>query len=190
LTQLIDTDGSKLGIMWDRTDTRGKKVIDRYKTLTKELGLCNMMYGLIRHDILMKTGLFRNMIAPDNLITAELALYGTFAQIQEPLYIRRQNRAFESLEQMRKRHIRILCPDRADKMIHWSESRIFREVGNQYIKAVIKCPVLSLKEKILATAITISYFRRFHGTWWFGISQIESLLFSFYKKLVIDKSKF
>ncbi|MCP4107164.1 MAG: glycosyltransferase family 2 protein [Desulfobacteraceae bacterium] len=181
LTQLIDMDETPLGIMYDRFDTRRLKVIPRYKILAREIGVCNMMYGLIRREVLMKTPLFRNMIGPDNLIVTELSLYGTFAQIQEPLYIRRQNRSFESLEQMRERHLRVLCPERAEEMIHWPHSRLFREIGNEYLKAVITCPAISLTEKIHATLITLSYFRRFHGTWWFGLSHIESLLLRFWQ---------
>lgn len=47
---------------------------------------CASIYGLIRSRVLRKTGLFRNVIGPDNLLLAELSLMGEFLQLPLVLF--------------------------------------------------------------------------------------------------------
>jgi glycosyltransferase involved in cell wall biosynthesis len=47
---------------------------------------CASIYGLIRSRVLRKTGLFWNVIGPDNLLLAELSLMGEFFQIPLVLF--------------------------------------------------------------------------------------------------------
>jgi len=47
---------------------------------------CAGIYGLMRSHILRKTGLFRNVFGPDNLLLAELSLMGEFFQLPSTLF--------------------------------------------------------------------------------------------------------
>jgi len=54
------------------------------------VGAGDMVYGLIRIDALRRAGVFRPVIQPDRLLMVELALAGSFAQVPEALWFRRQ----------------------------------------------------------------------------------------------------
>lgn len=54
------------------------------------VGAGDMVYGLMRIDALRRTGVFRPVMQPDRLLMVELALAGSFAQVPEVLWFRRQ----------------------------------------------------------------------------------------------------
>jgi glycosyltransferase involved in cell wall biosynthesis len=53
-------------------------------------GAGDMVYGLMRADALERAGVFRPVIQPDRLLMVEMAIAGTFAQVPEVLWLRRQ----------------------------------------------------------------------------------------------------
>ena len=53
-------------------------------------GAGDMVYGLMRLPALRRAGVFRTVIQPDRLLMVELALAGSFAQVPEVLWLRRQ----------------------------------------------------------------------------------------------------
>ncbi len=61
----------------------------RFGRMTKRFHFCEPIYGLIRSDILRKTRLQLNYVNSDRTLLSELALYGPFHQIQEPLFYKR-----------------------------------------------------------------------------------------------------
>ncbi|MBI4180081.1 glycosyltransferase family 2 protein [bacterium] len=69
-----------------RLDTRGMGVSSRVSLVIWGMGSCGIIYGLHRTAALRKTGLFRRVICPDNLIIFELSLIGAMAFIPEPLF--------------------------------------------------------------------------------------------------------
>lgn len=50
----------------------------------------DMVYGLMRADAVRRAGVFRDVLCPDRLLIAELALQGEFRQTAEELWFRRQ----------------------------------------------------------------------------------------------------
>jgi hypothetical protein len=54
----------------------------------------NAIYGLFRAHELERAGVFRPVLAPDRQVLAEMALFGQFAQLQEPLWYREVAGAF------------------------------------------------------------------------------------------------
>jgi glycosyltransferase involved in cell wall biosynthesis len=54
------------------------------------VGVGDMVYGLVRLEALRRAGTFRPVIQPDRLLVLELALAGTFVQVPEVLWLRRQ----------------------------------------------------------------------------------------------------
>jgi len=54
------------------------------------VGAGDMVYGLMRIEALRRAGVFRPVIQPDRLLMVELALAGSFAQVPEALWFRRQ----------------------------------------------------------------------------------------------------
>lgn len=54
------------------------------------VGAGDMVYGLMRIEAIRRAGVFRSVLQPDRLLMVELALAGSFAQVPETLWFRRQ----------------------------------------------------------------------------------------------------
>jgi glycosyltransferase involved in cell wall biosynthesis len=64
----------------------------RFKSyLKKSGGECNAIFGIIRSSALKKTSLIKNFVGSDITLLAQLSLLGTFAEIQEELFYRRDH---------------------------------------------------------------------------------------------------
>jgi hypothetical protein len=72
------------------------------------VGAGDMVYGLMRADALARAGIFRRVLRPDRLLMAELTLSGSFHQVPEVLWFRRESTG-TSVE--RQRHTLVLPGD-------------------------------------------------------------------------------
>lgn len=59
---------------------------------------CEMTYGLIRTEVLRRTRLYQNYTDADRTLLCELALYGRFYEIPEPLFFKRYHPANQYLD--------------------------------------------------------------------------------------------
>jgi len=87
-------------------DTIGLNQIDRFKKTIQNRGYNEQIYGLIRKDILNKTGLYQKIIGPDLVLINELSLIGEFAHIEEPLLFIRKLLDYGSWEDYCKKHLK------------------------------------------------------------------------------------
>lgn len=62
---------------------------ERFRDLASHDHNCEATYGLVRSEILRKTKLQKNYTDSDRTLLSELALYGQFYEIQEPLFYKR-----------------------------------------------------------------------------------------------------
>lgn len=74
--------------MYEFEVARSTKPYKRFRDLAQDHTV-NMIYGLIRADILRQTQLQPNYPESDLVFLAELSLYGQFYQLSHPLYYRR-----------------------------------------------------------------------------------------------------
>jgi len=90
-TRSLEPDGHLGDVMSGQVDTRGMSQASRFRSVLWGLGsYAYPIYGIMRTDVLKKTGLARGPIGPDIVLLHELALLGTFAAVPEPLlYTRR-----------------------------------------------------------------------------------------------------
>jgi glycosyltransferase involved in cell wall biosynthesis len=88
-TKLIDATGKDLSDYADNLHLDLPRPADRFARVVNNLGLVNVIYGLIRTNPLRHTGLIRNFPSGDIPLIAELSLYGRFWEIQETLFYRR-----------------------------------------------------------------------------------------------------
>lgn len=60
----------------------------RFRAALRE-EFCTPMFGLIRADVLQRTGLHRNFYSSDKVLIAELSLHGHFSRVDDFLFYRR-----------------------------------------------------------------------------------------------------
>ena len=92
LTRRLDVDGSLLEKPARLFETAGMRTLDeRWPYVCREtVASGDMVYGLMRADAVRRAGVFRDVMCPDRLLIAELALQGEFQQVHEQLWFRRQ----------------------------------------------------------------------------------------------------
>jgi glycosyltransferase involved in cell wall biosynthesis len=73
--------------VFDTAGIRSRRTRMRRAILHMRAG--NMVYGLYRVGALHRAGVYRDVLVPDRLLFAELALYGQFAQVRQVLWFRR-----------------------------------------------------------------------------------------------------
>jgi glycosyltransferase involved in cell wall biosynthesis len=88
-TRLIDDAGQHVSDYEDDLDIRKRFAFRRVGAFAWRWDLCNPIYGLIRRDALMRTGLERPYVSGDVPLLFELALLGEFHEVPERLFLRR-----------------------------------------------------------------------------------------------------
>lgn len=104
-TVYIDVNDRPIQLTPDVLDTRGMGAVERFIKVMWELNWCNLVYGLFRASVLRNINLTKKLLAADLVFVAELSLYGTIAQIDMPLFYRRENRPGEDPQSARQRQI-------------------------------------------------------------------------------------
>ena len=85
----IDGQGRVMRTPWS-FETRGVGSASRRLELAvKHMSAGNMVYGLARADALAAAGVFRPVLAPDRLLLTELAVRGSYVQVDGVLWYRR-----------------------------------------------------------------------------------------------------
>jgi glycosyltransferase involved in cell wall biosynthesis len=160
-TMLIDEDGAELGVMDDDLGIDQPQPLDRYRALIWRLRWCNAIYGVMRHEAAAATGGYGSTPSPDHLVLAKMALRGSFVQLPETLFFRRQNRPPETSEEMRLRQSHDLEPNRADAWLALSPGAYYRTLRDGHLRAVFG-DLLRPRDKVLAlSATTICFAERF-----------------------------
>ena len=93
-TVWINENAEELNIKSGFVDTQGGWIISRFNIIIWISK--NAIHGLIRSESLEKTKLVRRTAAPDELLLAELSLFGDFAHAQKSTWYRRINRKTDS----------------------------------------------------------------------------------------------
>jgi glycosyltransferase involved in cell wall biosynthesis len=85
----IDDGGTVVRQPWSFSTTGVPSPRDRLRLAVHGMTAGSMVYALFRREPLARCGVYREMLLPDRLLLAELALHGTFAQAPPRLWYRR-----------------------------------------------------------------------------------------------------
>ncbi len=91
-TTLIDERGATLRPYEDNLDLASPDPKRRFREFLERVGLSNVVFGLIRPEALRRAGGLGNYPGADVVLLAELSLHGSFAEVPEYLFYRRQDR--------------------------------------------------------------------------------------------------
>jgi len=181
-TILIDSDGKTIREYEDNLDLRLSRAVDRFRVTLRNIGLVNAHYGLIRADVLRRTSLFGSYPGSDMVLLAELALYGQFWEIPQPLFFRRMH-------------------DRASSALRTASWDAVQEFWNPATKgglnfyywthryhnltSVIRAPI-GVIEKIQAALILADYALRSRNVY---IQELQSASWHFVKRMTTEGGK-
>ena len=84
----IDENGNHCG-MSSRNNGRYENPYERFRSIAGSKDFLEETYGVIRSCVMQRTRLQLNYTASDRTLMCELALYGRFHQIEEPLFYKR-----------------------------------------------------------------------------------------------------
>jgi glycosyltransferase involved in cell wall biosynthesis len=90
MTVGIDEQGNHLYTIETNRGSSGK-ASERFRSLALKDHGCEIIYGLIRADVLRKTRLQLEYTDSDRTLLCELSLYGKFHEILEPLFYKRHH---------------------------------------------------------------------------------------------------
>jgi glycosyltransferase involved in cell wall biosynthesis len=86
---IVDEHGATVRRYDDGQELLHARAADRFRARLTQDSWCNAVYGLIRADVLRRTGLLATFSGSDVVLVAELALYGRFVEVPEYLLFRR-----------------------------------------------------------------------------------------------------
>jgi glycosyltransferase involved in cell wall biosynthesis len=84
----IDHNGTR-GRVNSRNNASSARPHERFAGIASSKDFCEETYGLIRSEVLRKTRLQQNYTGSDRTLLCELALYGRFYEVPEPLFFKR-----------------------------------------------------------------------------------------------------
>jgi glycosyltransferase involved in cell wall biosynthesis len=91
-TRIIDESGADKGAYPDDLHLMSERNHERFRRmLFREAGECNAVFGLIRTDVLARTGIIGAYPASDVILLGELAMNGKFFEVDEVLFERRDH---------------------------------------------------------------------------------------------------
>jgi len=91
-TRIIDENGKDMGEYHDGLQLDSPRPHQRFHdVMFRKEGECNAVFGLIRTEVLRRTGLIGSYPASDMILLSELSLRGFFHEVPEPLFLRRDH---------------------------------------------------------------------------------------------------
>jgi glycosyltransferase involved in cell wall biosynthesis len=154
-TKFIDGNGGIIGDYDDDLHLVDADPSVRFRKVFENLGYVNVIYGLIRSDILRRTGLIRNFSGGDIPLIMELSLYGKFWEIPEPMFYRRfHENAYSSFKNVKD--VQEFFDPKSKGKIPFRE---WRHLGSHF-GSVLRSPLnLSDKIKICGFIIRIARYK-------------------------------
>jgi len=142
-TILIDSAGAVIRPYDDNLDLRADSAVERYRMAARQIGLVNVIYGLMRTERVRQTRLIRHYPGADIAFLLELTLYGKFIEINRPLFFRRMHeQASSSMKSSLPELQAYLDPSRKGHLV----SPLWQGFANK-VMAVLRGPS-SLTERI------------------------------------------
>lgn len=88
-TSLIDERGATTQVYDDNLDLPWPEPPRRFREYLRRVRLCNALFGLMRPEVLRRTGLLGDYPGSDMVLLGELSLHGMFVEVPEILFHRR-----------------------------------------------------------------------------------------------------
>ncbi len=128
----------------------------RLRQLLRTDYTCEEVFGVVRSDVLRKTSLILSYTDSDRTLLGELALYGTFAEVPEMLFLHRMHKGMSTLAfKGWNERTAWFDPAKAGKPVF----PITRQIW-EYVRAVARAP-LGFGERVRCYLMLLHWFRKF-----------------------------
>jgi glycosyltransferase involved in cell wall biosynthesis len=140
-TTLIDEHGRTLRRYEDGLHLRASSASARFRLAVERAHMINILQGVMRADVLRKTGRLRPYIGSDVVLVAELALHGQLHELPEWLFFRRiHTGAFSSL------HSEKLEQEFVDPGTRRPAPPYYGRHFGEYVRAIWRAPLPALEK--------------------------------------------
>jgi glycosyltransferase involved in cell wall biosynthesis len=133
--QIVDEQGNPVRLHSDELDLRTPDVRTRLRLAIGHGGLLHVLQGLMRADVLKRIGHMLAFYTSDVVLMAELALWGKFHEVDEPLLFRRMHPGAANAMTSSAERLAHLDP-RRNARFHMVRSRRLWE----HARSVGRCP--------------------------------------------------
>jgi glycosyltransferase involved in cell wall biosynthesis len=101
----VDEEGREVGLWPPNPNAMGGRASRRFADMVMREGPCFPVFGVMRHEVLRRTGRLGPFNAHDRALLAELALHGRFVYVPQPLFLNREHadRSIRAFKQGRDR---------------------------------------------------------------------------------------
>lgn len=155
-THIIDDSGNFVRKYDDNLALMQNSPYQRFKTCLENIRLQNLMYGLIRRDLLAQTARMKAYISADINLIAELTLYGKIYEVPEHLFNRRIHEESSSWDMKDN--------DTLQKFFNLSKKKLELQTWRniyQYYKSFNNSPILmNQKIALVFYLLRYSYWRK------------------------------
>jgi hypothetical protein len=135
-TDLVDGDGNVIRSYDDNLDLRANDPVERFAAALVQIGLVNVIYGLMRTEALRKTRLMGTFVGADEVLVFELALQGKFLELPTSRFYRRiHEKAFSQMKSAGEKQA-FFDPRAADRF----QARLWQHYA-QCVRGVMHAPV-------------------------------------------------
>lgn len=143
-TKIIDEQGELLELYDDMLDLQEVRASERFLRCLNNIGLSNVLFGLMRRESLVQTALIGNYQASDINLIVELTLYGKFRELPGYLFSRRMHPGCSSWDRSEdSRQVAFWDPSKPRLLM-----QTWRAIY-EYFKAVYRAPIpLSDKRRL------------------------------------------
>lgn len=148
-TMIIDENSQLTSYYDDNLNLNQNSAAERFITGKQKIGLSNVLYGLMRRDLLSKTALLGNYKGSDINLILELTLYGKFYEIPEYMFSRRMHPEASSWDKDNDQKQRDFWDTSKNKLWFQNTRAIY-----EFFKAVKRAPIPKSEKKQIITLLT------------------------------------
>jgi glycosyltransferase involved in cell wall biosynthesis len=141
-SQLVDEHGRFIADVDQDVALASSSANARFRQVHAHLDYCNVIYGLIRRDVLLRTGGLGAYINSDRVLVAELALHGRLHEVPVVLFSRRMHSGAYSGQQSLEARLKFYNPQRRRRVALMGTRSLW-----EYGRAIRRSPV-SVAEKL------------------------------------------
>ena len=135
-SRLVDEQGGYLSDVDQAIALASSSASARFRQVHANLGFCNVIYGVIRRDVLLRTAGLGAYVNSDLILIAELALHGRLHEVPAVLFSRRMHGAAYSSQQSVEAKLKFYNPQSRRRVALMGTRSLW-----EYGRAVRRSPV-------------------------------------------------